>query len=123
MEKGKEIYKSGKDALNKPGINTAASKKGKTVLGKFPDYLELSEKLGARRFDIPMKIWESMSTAEKWVANKKFLDRLINRGDDIILATQVKNIKDMTGYFRKELDYLIANGFKLAKDGMKLIKE
>ena len=33
--------------------------------------------LGARRFNIPDKIWNKMTKIEQWNANKKFLDRLI----------------------------------------------
>ena len=32
---------------------------------------------------------------------------MIERGDEIVLSDPVKNINDVTGAFRKELDYLI----------------
>jgi RHS repeat-associated protein len=95
---------------------------GATVLGKFPDYIKLADKLNAKRFDIPTAIWNKMSKAEQWAANQKFLERAIARGDDIILSNPVKNINDVTGAFRKELDYLISKGFKLTTDGSRLVK-
>ncbi len=98
------------------------AKKGKTVLGKFPDYLKLADKLNARRFNIPEHIWAKMTDQQRWAANVKFLDRMIARGDDIILSNPVKDINIVTGAFRKELDYLIGKGFRISKDGTHMIK-
>ena len=53
---------------------------------------------------------------------KKCLDRLIARGDDIVLSNPVKNIDEVSGAFRMELDYLIRQGFRLSEDGARLIK-
>jgi len=63
-----------------------------------------------------------MSPAEQWVANVKFLDRAIARGDNIVLSNPVKNINKVSGYLRKELDYLASKGYKLSRDGTQLIK-
>jgi len=93
---------------------------GKTVLGRFPEYVELSDKLGARRFDIPKGVWDKMSDAEKWTANKKFLDRTISRGDAIHLASTVDKATPGT-FFRKELEYLMENGYKINADGKTLV--
>ena len=95
---------------------------GQTVLGKFPDYVNMSESLTARRFEIPTKIWNKMSPAEQWAANKKFLDRTISRGDDILLSNPVKNLDEVDGYFRRELDYLINQGYRLTNDGGRLVR-
>lgn len=79
--------------------------RGITVLGKYPDYKNLASELGAKRFNIPIAIWNKMSLSEQWVANVKFLDRIIARGDKIILSNQVTDINRVNGAFRKELDY------------------
>jgi RHS repeat-associated protein len=97
-------------------------KAGKTVLGKFPDYTRLADAIGAKRFSIPPSVWDKMTKAEQWAANQKFLDRIIARGDEIILSNPVKEIKNVSGAFRKELDYLIDKGFKLIEDGTRLSK-
>jgi hypothetical protein len=99
-----------------------AAKSGTSVLGKFPDYMKLSGELGAKRFSIPTDIWNKMSKAEQWGANRKFLDRMISRGDDIILSNRVKNIDDVSGAFRQELDYLINKGFRISSDGLRVVK-
>jgi hypothetical protein len=59
---------------------------GKSVLGSHPDYLDLADDLGAKRFSIPTEIWNKMTPAQRWAANQKFLDRMSARGDDIILS-------------------------------------
>lgn len=63
-----------------------------------------------------------MTKTEQWAANQKFLDRVIARGDDIVLSNPVKNIDDVTGAFRHELNYLIGKGFRLNSDGSRMIK-
>ena len=95
---------------------------GTTVLGKYPNYINLASKLNARRFNIPTKIWNKMSPSEQWAANVKFLDRTIARGDKILLSNPVKNINKVSGYLRMELDYLMSKGYKLNSNGTQLIK-
>jgi hypothetical protein len=95
---------------------------GKTVLGKFPDYIVMAKELGARYFNIPVPIWNKMTKNEQWDANKKFLDRTIVRGDEIILSSPAKQITAATGTFRRELDYLLKNGYRLNDDGTRLLK-
>lgn len=63
-----------------------------------------------------------MSKAEQWAANQKFLDRAMARGDDILLSNPVRNINDVSGAFRQELDYLISHGFSLSADGTRLVR-
>jgi hypothetical protein len=104
------------------GLAGDAAKTGTSVLGKFPDYLELASELEAKRFDIPPNIWNKMTEAERWVANTKFLDRMIARGDKIVLSNRVIDIKTVTGTFRKELDYLVGKGYRLSPDGFQMIK-
>jgi len=104
------------------GVAKGVAAKGSSVLGKYPDYIKLSSELGAKRFSIPTNIWNKMSKAQQWGANRKFLDRMILRGDNIVLSNPVKNINEVSGAFRQELDYLIGKGFKLSNDGLKLIR-
>ncbi|MEI6697263.1 MAG: hypothetical protein WCO13_14510 [Bacteroidota bacterium] len=63
-----------------------------------------------------------MSAAEKLGANTKFLDRMIMRGDKIILSNPVLDINKVSGAFRQELDYMIGKGFRLNSKGTQLIK-
>ena len=98
------------------------AKEGISVLGKFPDYLNLADKLGARRFSIPQSVWNKMTAAERWVANQKFLDRIIQRGDRILLSNPVTDLNKVSGAFRKELEYLMEKGFRLNSTGTQMIK-
>lgn len=84
--------------------------------------MKLANELGAKRFNIPIDFWNKMSKAEQWAANQKFLDHMIARGNDIILSNHVKNINDVSGAFRQELDYLVRNGFRLSSDGARMVR-
>ena len=97
------------------------AKGGATVLGHYPNYVKLAESIGARRFQIPTKVWNKMSESEQWAANAKFLDRMILRGDNIRLATPINKVKPGS-FFQKELNYLIEKGYKVSSDGLWLIK-
>ncbi len=87
------------------------------VLGRYPDYLRLADATGAKVFNIPKAAWEAMSEAERWAANRKFLDELIAEGDDILLASPITD----GGTFPLEVDYLLQNGYLLSPDGWKLL--
>jgi RHS repeat-associated protein len=93
---------------------------GRTVLGHYPEYTQLAGEFGARRFNIPTHVWNRMTDAERWAANQKFLDRMIRRGDVVILATPLDKVKPGS-YFQRELDYLFGHGYKLSPDGTRLI--
>ena len=97
----------------------AVAKGGTTVLGHYPAYTKLASKLGASRFQIPTNVWNKMSAAEQWIANTKFLDRMILRGDNIRLATPLSKVKPGS-FFQKELNYLFSKGYKV--DGLWLVK-
>jgi len=94
---------------------------GVTVLGHFPEYVNLAKELDGRFFEIPPDIWNTMSDAEQWAANKRFLDRAISRGDIFRLATPINEVRPGS-YFQRELNYLFDRGYKLSPDGHWLIR-
>ncbi|MBS1912770.1 MAG: thrombospondin type 3 repeat-containing protein [Bacteroidetes bacterium] len=79
--------------------------RGLTVLGQYPEYLELAEEVNANRFSVPGKIWDQMWPWEQWEANLKFLDRAVARGDKFLLSTPLDQIRS-SGTFARELNYL-----------------
>ena len=83
-----------------------------TVLGHYPEYVRLGEQLGARRFSVPTSVWEKMSPAQQWQANRKFLDRMMSRGGEVVLATPPGAAR-AGSYFSRELEYLQKRGYKL----------
>jgi hypothetical protein len=95
--------------------------RGKTVLGHFPEYKRFGNNLNARTFNIPEAAWDKMSEAERWGANQKFLDRMISRGDEIILATPLDKVRPGS-YFARELKYMGSKGYVPSADGTRLIK-
>jgi hypothetical protein len=104
------------------GAAWRATTAGRTVLGKFPDYLKLADELGANSFNIPDELWGKMTKAEQWAANQKFLEEALLRGDEILLSNPVKNLSSVTGTFRKELEYLMSKGYRLSKDGSRMMR-
>ena len=108
-------------AIAARAVAPAARATGTTVLGHYPGYVQLSEKLGARRFDIPQDVWARMSDAERWAANRRFLDRTIARGDDIVLATSVDRARPGS-FFERELRYLISRGYRPDATGTRLLR-
>jgi hypothetical protein len=63
-----------------------------------------------------------MSDAERWTANKKYLDRMIQRGDNVVLATPVTEVR-AGSYYERELEYLRSKGFVLSADGTRMIRK
>jgi len=103
-------------------IEKVIAKSGMTVLGKVGRYEIVAQVLKANSFEIPPAIWAKMTTAEKWAANQEFLDSAIKRGDEIVFSDPVKNINDVSGAFRKEIEYLLKKGYKLNDDGFGMTK-
>jgi hypothetical protein len=108
--------------IEKVLTSVAAASVETRVLGSFPIYLNLAEKLGAKRFSMPTEIFEALTKEEQWAANVKFLDRGIANGDNFILSNSAFEAKEGTGFY-KELQYMYKRGYKAAADGMSLIKK
>ena len=101
-------------------IAPAKRTSNQTVLGHYPDYVKISDQLGARRFEVPLAAWNKMSTLEQWTANRKFLDRMISKGNEIILGTLAGQARSGS-IFIKELDYLNTHGYKLNSNGTRML--
>ena len=98
-----------------------ARKAGTIVLGHYPEYLLEAERRNARCFDMHMDEWDKMTEAERWEANRQFLDEAIANGDEIVLATGLHLLKPGS-YFEKELEYFASKGYQLAADQSRLVK-
>lgn len=116
----KKAEKASSGAAGRVLLAPAKRNSGVTVIGRYPDYVKLSDKLNARRFEIPVDKWKRMSPTEQWAANQKFLDRTIARGDKIRLASTVDKATDSSSYL-KELKYFFSKGYKLDSTGTILI--
>jgi|GEM_PF-1410764 len=91
------------------------------VIGHYPEYVDMSNKLGTKPFSIPDNIWNRMTPAEQWTANQKFLDRAIAKSSEFNLATPADKVRPGS-YLQKEIEYLTSQGYKLSSDGTKLVK-
>ncbi len=116
------LSKAGAPAVGTAAKTIAPAKRasGSTVLGHYPEYANMADTLGHRRFDIPTAVWDKMTDAQRWTANQKFLDRTISRGDDILLSTPLDKVKPGS-YFERELQYLSGKGYTPSADGTRLI--
>ena len=94
--------------------------KGSPVLGHYPDYIELAKKIDGKTFEMPTEIFDNMTKSEQWLANKKFLDRAINRNESFNLATPLENMRKGS-FFEEEVNYLLEKGYKLNESGTMLI--
>jgi hypothetical protein len=119
-DRKRETKQNGNAKNKKPKNEKSAFLKQKTVLGHYPKYITLSNKVGARRFEIPGKIWNKMKPAEQWAANKKFLDRLVQRGDKVMLATPAGKAKPGS-FYAKELKYLSSKGYRISSNGKEML--
>lgn len=88
-----------------------------TVLGHYPDYVNLAEEIGANYFSVPTAEWDAMTTAEQWAMNQEFLDAAVARGDIFRLATALEDVR-AGSFFEMELNYLFDLGFELSEDGL-----
>jgi RHS repeat-associated protein len=125
MWKAVQAARTAKAAAAAKGARTAATSatsvsEGRTVLGHYPGYIEQASELGARRFNLPGHIWDKMTDAERWAANQKFLDRLIKRGDEVILSTPADQAR-AGSFFARELEYLQGQGYRLVDGGTRLV--
>ena len=95
--------------------------KGKSVLGPFPQYINYANKIGAKHFEVPLKYWNKMTKAEKLLANQKFLDRAVLRGDKFIFPKPFKWSEAGPGW-KMEVKYLMDHhGFSLSDDALRMV--
>ena len=112
----------------KRGVSAISKSKALvTVLGKagykgVQGYEKVAAEMGYNSFQVSDDVWRAMSEAERWAANSKFLAEVVARGDEIIFSKRVAAISGETGFFRKELEYLVEQGYRLAADGLGMIK-
>lgn len=90
------------------GVAVRGVTSGVAVIGHFPQYTRLAERLGAEVFDLGGR-FASMNVGQRWAANKAFLDSGIQRGIPFILAT---DMRPGMSYFRAEVSYLLRNGYE-----------
>ncbi|MDH3713613.1 MAG: RHS repeat-associated core domain-containing protein [Gammaproteobacteria bacterium] len=76
-----------------------------TVLGHFPGYIEKAKDRGASFFDIG-DVWDSLTDTQRWAANKRFLDRIAGKGDQILLSLPKTKIRPGS-YLEREIQYSV----------------
>lgn len=82
---------------------------GVTVLGHYPLYARVSDKLGARHLEVSSATWAILGSVGRWRENRYFLDRTLARGDQVVLSHPPAFAKPGSALDR-ELRYLRTNG-------------
>jgi len=101
------LKSASKNLLSKNIQNLAESHitgSGKTVLGHFPGYIDKAKARGASYFDIG-DAWNSLDDAQRWGANRHFLDKIADAGDDVLLSLPKKDIRPGS-WLAEEVKYL-----------------
>jgi RHS repeat-associated protein len=114
--------KLGKSTTTKIAFDVVpeATQKTLRVIGHYPEYVTLAEKTGAKFLHVPERIWDAMSETQKWLANKKFLDRAIAQKATFLLSTLPDQIR-RGSIFEKEVKYLLKSGYRWSVDRTMLI--
>ena len=99
------------------GVGTVEAGAVIVVLGRYPAYLELGERLGAAVFNVPDSVWRSLTREQQWAMNQTFLDQAIANNAEFILASGPPSVADGPCFFRDELDYLAQNGYVAVREG------
>lgn len=80
------------------------------VIGHYPEYLVLAERLGATFFSVSQEIWDTLNEDGRWQLNRSFLDHEIERGSIFILATPMEELR-RESWLEREIQYLLNHGF------------
>ena len=91
-------------------------------MGRYPTYLALAQKLGSSIFSIATDVWNGMSSAAQWAANRAFLDKCIQAGQKFTLSNNAYKATQGT-YFYKEIQYLLSKGYSIVENGWAMIKK
>jgi hypothetical protein len=115
IAKGIQVWRAGRAAAR-------AARAVDRVIGHHPAYLQVGEAIGAKTFNIASDVWEAMSPAAQWAANRQFLDDGIAAGAEFVMATRRSEIRAGSA-LAQEVRYLLDSGYKWAENGLSLIKK
>ncbi len=106
---------SAQTIVNGSQIAANAGNQGLTVLGRYPTYLQVAERLKANVLNDPPEVWNSLTRAQQWARNKDFLDQSIAAGHRFRLATPFAEGRQLPAdkFYKMELDYLLSQGYRL----------
>jgi RHS repeat-associated protein len=87
---------------------------GVTLLGSFPEYIDMAKLEGITYFDMSGETWRVLSEAGEeyiWAVNKQFLDDSIAAGHSF--AVTLGEGRTPGKYLQREIEYLVENGYEL----------
>jgi hypothetical protein len=102
-------------------LQTGISERSVTVLGHYPEYVDLTEQLGVESMQIPMEKWERMNPGRQWRTTVRYLNRQIRNDHHFRLATPIEQARPGS-YYVRELQYLSGKGYQLSPDSLWLVR-
>ena len=78
-------------------------------------YTGFARRIGANYFSLSNQRWSSMSSVQRWRANRQFLDAAVGRGDRIRLASRMRF--PSRGTYPREISYLMSRGYRIDPRG------
>ncbi len=94
--------------------------RGMTVLGRYPGYIENAQSAGASFFSLS-KLGNLLPRSLVWQLNKRFLDRAVARGDQIVLARPFNPVNDAGTWLADEIAYLSSRYGYILSDGITMV--
>jgi len=60
-------------------------------------------------------IWNRLTDSERWALNQNFLDEALSCDSEILLATPLNQMRK-GGFYEREINYLVSEGYRLSPD-------
>ncbi len=86
------------------------------VLGHYPEYTDLAERLDANCFSVPERIWNRLSDQQRWELNRSFLEtHVVQAGSQIVFSRRPQAAR-RNSFFESEINYLLSRGVGVTPD-------
>jgi hypothetical protein len=97
-----------KSFLSKLRINSKNPDKiQKVTIGHYPEFIFQANEKSTTFFRLEANVWDTLTNdVYRWAVDKAFLDKVLQSGSEIFLATEVRSRKS---YFTKEMEYIISS--------------
>ncbi|MDH7475735.1 MAG: hypothetical protein QHJ74_17305, partial [Anaerolineae bacterium] len=100
-------------ALAEVSTRNGRAQGGFTVLGSFPEYIDIAKLEGLTYFDMPEESWRILSEAGDeyaWAVNRQFLDDSVAAGHSFVVT--LGEGRTPGKYLQREIQHLLDNGYE-----------
>ena len=93
----------------------------RTVLGRYPEYIQMAQNLKSRLFNYPTSTWNQLTLGQQYRLNMEFLRVAANRGQEILLSANAY-AAPANFAFASEIRYLLSRGYRIVDEGWRMIR-